>query len=84
MTIDWSRLRTLTARQLVAALLRDGFVLDRQSGSHRQYRHPDDRRLVSLSFHRPGQTFRRGTLRRMVQDQAKWTTADLVRLGLLR
>ena len=65
MTIDWSRLRTLTARQLVAALRRDGFVLDRQ------YRHPDDRRLVSLSFHRPGQTFRRGALRRMVQDQAK-------------
>ena len=84
MTIDWSRLRTLTARQLVAALRRDGFALDRQSGSHRQYRHPDDRRLVSLSFHRPGQTFRRGTLRRMVQDQAQWTTADLARLGLLR
>lgn len=84
MTIDWSRLRTLTARQMVAALRRDGFALVRQSGSHRQYRHTDDRRLVSVSFHRPGQTFRINTLRRMVQDQAKWTTADLRRLGLLR
>ena len=84
MTIDWSRLRTLTARQLESALRRDGFGLVRQSGSHRQYRHPDDRRLVSVSFHRPGQTFRINTLRRMVQDQARWTAADLIRLGLLR
>ena len=84
MTIDWSRLRTLTARQLVAALRRDGFALDRQSGGHRQYRHPDDRRLVSVSFHRPGQTFTMDTLRSMIQTQAKWTAADLARLGLLR
>lgn len=34
MAIDYGRLRSLTARALVSALIRDGFVLDRQSGSH--------------------------------------------------
>jgi predicted RNA binding protein YcfA (HicA-like mRNA interferase family) len=34
MTIDWSRLRSLTAREIVNALVRDGFVLHAQRGSH--------------------------------------------------
>jgi predicted RNA binding protein YcfA (HicA-like mRNA interferase family) len=42
--IDWSRLRSLTARELIAALARDGFSLRHRSGSHRRYRHPDGRR----------------------------------------
>ena len=54
--IDFSRLRSLTARQIVEALRRDGFDLERQRGSHRQYRHRDGRR-VTVSFHRPGATF---------------------------
>ena len=83
MTIDWSRLRTLTARQLVSALRRDGFTLDRQSGSYRQYRHPDDRR-VTLSYHRPGATQAADTLRSIILNQARWTEQDLQRLGLLR
>ena len=84
MSIPWGQLRSLTARQIVAALRRDGFALVRQTGSHQQYIHPDDLRLVTVSFHHPGQTFRIGTLRRMIQDQAKWAEADLIRLGLLR
>ena len=36
MSIDYSRLRSLTARELAAALLADGFVLKRQRGSHRR------------------------------------------------
>ena len=83
MPIDWSRLRSLTAREVIRALRRDGFYLDRQTGSHRYYAHPDER-TVTLSFHRPGQTFRIGTLRSMIQDQAEWTEQDLRRLGLLR
>jgi predicted RNA binding protein YcfA (HicA-like mRNA interferase family) len=31
--IDWSRLRSLTAREVIAALIRDGFELRHQSGS---------------------------------------------------
>ena len=81
MPIDWNRLRGVTTRELIRALGRDGFSLRRQTGSHRIYRHPDGRR-VTVSFHHPGQTFPIGTLRRMMQDQAEWTAADLRRLGL--
>jgi predicted RNA binding protein YcfA (HicA-like mRNA interferase family) len=39
--IDYSRLRSVTARQLDGALLADGFVFRRQTGSHWRYAHPD-------------------------------------------
>lgn len=81
--IDWTRLRGLTAREIIGALTRDGFVLHNQSGAHQRYRHPDGRR-VTVSFHRPGETFAFGTLRSMVEKQARWGEGDLRRLGLVR
>ena len=42
-------LRGVPVRALVAALERDGFVLDRQSGSHRIYFNPADQEGV---YHR--------------------------------
>jgi predicted RNA binding protein YcfA (HicA-like mRNA interferase family) len=80
--IDFSRLRSLTARRLVAAPERDGFVLSRQSGSHRHYRHADGRR-VTLTFHHASDTFRFKTLRSMIEVQAQWQWEDLVRLQLV-
>lgn len=80
--IDYSRLRSLTARQLVAALHADGFILRRQRGSHRRYRHSDGRR-VTLTFHHSSDTFPPGTLRSMIEKQARWAEDDLCRLGLL-
>jgi len=82
MSIDWSRLRSLTGRELISALVRDGFSLRSQSGSHKRYHHADGRR-VTVSFHRPGDTFPPKTLRRMIEDQASWTEDDLRRLGLV-
>lgn len=82
MAIDYGQLRSLTARQIISALIRDGFTLDRQSGSHQHYRHPD-RRRATVSFHRPGETFAPKTLRRIIEDQARWSEDDLKRLGLL-
>ena len=79
--VNWSLLRSLTARELVSALARDGFFLSRQAGSHQLYRHDDGRR-VTVSFHQPGQTFRPKTLRSMIAEQAQWTGDDLVRLGI--
>jgi len=81
--IDYSRLRSLTARRLINALTREGFSLDRQSGSHQQYLHPDGRR-VTVSFHHPNDTFRSKTLKSMIERQAKWTEDDLRRLKLLK
>jgi predicted RNA binding protein YcfA (HicA-like mRNA interferase family) len=80
--IDWSRLRSLTARELISALIRDGFSLRSQEGSHQRYRHPDGRR-VTVSFHRPSDTFRPKTLCRMIAEQARWTEEDLRRLRLI-
>ena len=83
MPIDWSKLRSLTARQLMRALLREGFTLVRQVGSHQRYRHADGRR-VTVSFHRPGDTFPPKTLRKMIESQARWSEEDLKRLKLIR
>ena len=83
MTIDYSKLRSATARLLISALQADGFTLRRQKGSHRHYLHPDGRR-VTLSFHHSSDTFRSGTLRSIIETQARWTAEDLRRLRLLR
>jgi predicted RNA binding protein YcfA (HicA-like mRNA interferase family) len=82
MNIDWSALRSLTAREIISTLIRDGFFLRSQSGCHQQYRHSDGRR-VTVSFHRPGDTFPPKTPRRMIEDQARWTADDLRCLDLL-
>ena len=80
--IDYSRLRSLAARRIIAALLADGFSLQRQKGSHRHYKHRDGRR-VTVTFHHSSDTFKPGTLRSMIEIQARWTETDLRRLGLL-
>jgi len=81
--INYDKLRSLTARELVKALLQDGFYLQRQTGSHRHYKHQDGRR-VTVSFHRSGDIFPIKILEIMIEDQAKWTEDDLIRLGLLK
>ena len=80
--IEWRRLRNITAREMIGALIRDGFVLYNQRGSHQRYRHADGRR-VTLTFHRAGDTFPIGTLRSMIELQARWTEEDLRRFSLL-
>jgi predicted RNA binding protein YcfA (HicA-like mRNA interferase family) len=80
--LDWRRLRNITARELAAALARDGFVLRSKGNVHQRYRHADGRR-VTVSFHRAGDTFPLGTLRSMIEVQARWTEDDLRRLRLI-
>ena len=83
MRLDYAQLHGLTARELISALVRDGFVLDRQTGSHRLYLHPDGRR-VTVSYHVSGETFRRKTLKAMLEQQANWDIDDLKRLRLVK
>ena len=83
MAIDYSGLRSLTARELIAALNRDGFHFVRQAGSHQRCAHTDGRR-VTVAPHGKDDSFRRKTLKSMIEDQAQWTEDDLVRLGLLK
>jgi predicted RNA binding protein YcfA (HicA-like mRNA interferase family) len=81
MAIDYRRIRSLTARELVAALKRDGFLFVRQTGSHQRYRHADGRR-VTVAPHAGGDTFSVKTLQTIVESQACWTEDDLRRLRI--
>lgn len=78
--IDYSKLCSLTARRLISALIKDGFHLDRESGSHQQYLHSNKGR-VTVSFHHPSDTFPPKTLKKIVQE-AGWTEEDLRRLNI--
>lgn len=82
MGINYGQLRNLTARELISALIRDGFSFDRSGGSHQIYYHPDGRR-VTVVFHGGGSTFRRKTLKSIIESQARWTEHDLKRLKLI-
>jgi predicted RNA binding protein YcfA (HicA-like mRNA interferase family) len=83
MGIDYRGLRSLTARELIAALLRDGFHFVRQTGSHQRYRHADGRR-VTVAPHGTGDTFTIKTLKSIIESQARWSEEDLKRLQLIR
>ena len=83
MPIDWTELHGVTARKIASALLRDGFVLRSQRGSHQRFRHSDGRK-VTVAFHHLSDTFTRKTFRAMIQDQAKWGEDDLKGLGLVK
>jgi predicted RNA binding protein YcfA (HicA-like mRNA interferase family) len=83
MGIDYGQLRSLRAREFIAALVKDGFHFVRQRGSHQRYRHPDGRR-VTVAPHGSGDAFRIDTLKSMIERQAQWTEKDLKRLGLLK
>ena len=80
--IDYGKLRNLTAREVISALVRDGFGFDLGTGSHQIYYHGDGRR-VTVPFHSGGSTFARKTLKSIIETQARWTEEDLRRLRLI-
>ena len=80
--IDYSKLRSLTAREVINALIKDGFIFERQSGAHCQYYNEDGRR-VTVTYHHSSDTFPPRTLKSMIEKQAKWRLSDLKRLKLI-
>lgn len=82
MSINYKRLRSLTARKLFRALRKDGFYEERRKGATRLFKHPDGRR-TTIHLHNMGQTFAIGTLKAIIEQQVEWEEADLQRLGLL-
>ena len=81
MAIPWRKIRSITAREIINAVYRDGFALRNSPGSQQRFRHSDGRR-VTVMFHGSGQTLRIGLLQRMIRDQIYWTEEDLRRLDL--
>jgi predicted RNA binding protein YcfA (HicA-like mRNA interferase family) len=72
-------LPAVNARQVLVALRRAGFVVDRISGSHHMLVHPGDaRRTVTVPFH-GARSLRLGTLRSIIR-QAGLTVEEFRRL----
>jgi predicted RNA binding protein YcfA (HicA-like mRNA interferase family) len=83
MAIDYSRLRSLTARRLIRALKGDGFREYRRKSATRFFAHPDGR-TTTIHLHKMNQTFAIGTLKSIIEQQVQWVEDDLKRLGLLK
>ncbi|MBI4908846.1 MAG: type II toxin-antitoxin system HicA family toxin [Acidobacteria bacterium] len=77
MGINYANLRSLTAREVITALLQDGFVLRGGKGSHRRFQHKDGRR-VTVSCHALSDTFPPKTLKTILEGQACWTEDDCI------
>jgi len=58
-------------REVLSRLRADGWVLARQSGSHRQFKHPTRRGVVTVPG-QPGEDLKPGTLA-SIKRQAGWT-----------
>ena len=87
MTDDLSELihllRNTPARELVSALRRDRFILERETRTGgRIYSHPDGR-LTVIHYHHGSDTLTRRTLR-SVLEATRWTLEDIRRLRLVR
>lgn len=70
------KLPVVTPRKLIAALLRQGFFVDRQKGSHLILRHPDGRLTVIPSHPRD---LPPGTLKGILND-IDLTVEELVKI----
>ena len=69
-----SKLPSFNARQVISILMRHGFGLDRQSGSHALFIHPDGRR-TTVPIHGK-RDLGKGLLRQIMRD-ADLTLDDL-------
>jgi predicted RNA binding protein YcfA (HicA-like mRNA interferase family) len=74
-----SRLPSLTGKHVIAALKKEGFIAERQKGSHVFLRHPDGRATVVPAH--TGETIGPGLLSKILRD-VELSKDDL--LGLLR
>jgi predicted RNA binding protein YcfA (HicA-like mRNA interferase family) len=46
-----SNIPSLTSKELIRILLRNGFILDRSRGSHQIYIHPETRKRAIIPMH---------------------------------
>lgn len=75
-------LRNTAVRELISALKKDGFSLERETKTGgRIYSHPDSR-ITVVHYHHGNDTLTRKTLRSVLQA-TRWTEDDIKRLGLI-
>jgi predicted RNA binding protein YcfA (HicA-like mRNA interferase family) len=73
--------KNITNRELISDLIRDGFYLDRQRGSHCCYRKGSI--VIIIAYHRPGDIVPPWLLSQVIK-KAGWTEEDLRRLNLIK
>ncbi len=56
----------MTAKDLEKKILKAGWVYDRQTGSHRQYKHNDYPYIITIPFHKGD--LKTGLLHRILKD----------------
>ena len=71
-----SKLPSFNARQVISVLMGHGFAVDRQSGSHTLFIHPDGRR-TTVPIHGK-RDLGKGLLRRIMRD-AELTLDDMLK-----
>jgi len=55
-------------REVIKMITRDGWYQERQKGSHRSYKHPTKKGIVTLAFHRKGDEVPQGTLNSILKQ----------------
>ena len=84
----WEQLKSVTAKRLIQALERDGWVEDGTRGATRAFvksaanGHSDSKRRVVIHYH-PKKTYHPKLLRALL-DEIGWTPEDLKRLKLIK
>jgi predicted RNA binding protein YcfA (HicA-like mRNA interferase family) len=58
----------MKVREAIKLIERDGWYLDRQKGSHRQYKHPKKKGLVTIAVHKMSDEIARGTLNSILKQ----------------
>ena len=84
----WEQLKSVTAKRLIQALEKDGWVEDETRGATRAFvksaanGHSDARRRVVIHYH-PKKTYQLKLLKMLI-DETGWTPEDLKRLKLIK
>ena len=58
----------MKVKEVIKMIEKDGWYLDRQKGSHRQYKHPKKKGLVTVAVHSMSDEIARGTLNSILKQ----------------
>lgn len=58
----------MKVKEVIKMIEKDGWYLDRQKGSHRQYKHPKKRGLVTIAVHKMSDEIAKGTLNSIMKQ----------------
>ena len=72
------RLPTLTAKKLIKAIKKNGYILERTTGSHHIFTKESTKTTISVPVH-PGKDLGRGLVKSILK-QAKLTEKELLKL----